>query len=107
MKKNYNFHSLQQIIECFRDQSSLSPSEIAEMLGKSRAIVHRYLSYMVEVGRLKKIGTSPHVLYALVSEQEGIDRTVSKGEPRIEISYSDRIMLDRYFLKFSPRGERL
>ncbi len=62
---------------------------------------------MVEVGRLKKIGTSPHVLYALVSEQEGIDRTVSKGEPRIEISYSDRIMLDRYFLKFSPRGERL
>ncbi len=107
MKKNYTFQSLQQVLDCFRINPSLTPSEIAEMLGKSRAIVHRYLWHLVEVGTLKKIGTIPNVHYSIAdahNQELSISPTFTAN---IGItSYRDRMMLDQYFLKFSPRWER-
>ncbi len=106
MKKNYTFQSLQQVLDCFRVSSSLTPSEIAEMLGKSRAIVHRYLWHLVEAGTLKKVGTAPHVHYLLVNSQSQESVMISRTKHTWILSYRDCMMLDQYFLKFSPRWER-
>jgi len=76
------------------------------MLGKSRAVIHRYLWHLVEIGTLKKVGTTPHVHYLLAS-LESREPPVSPIVATIwNISYHDRMMLNQYFLKFSPRGER-
>ncbi len=106
MKKNYTFQSLQQVLDCFRVNSSLSPSEIAEMLWKSRAIVHRYLLSLVEAWRLRKIGTTPHVHYSLATENNS-GMIISPVIPHSwALSYHDRMILDQNFLKFSPLGEK-
>lgn len=41
------FSSLKPILECFEDNKLLSPSEIADILGKSKAIVHKYLKELI------------------------------------------------------------
>ncbi len=106
MKTNYTFQSLQQILDCFRTSHSLTPSEIAEMLWKSRAIVHRYLLSLVEAWRLRKIGTTPHVHYSLATQNAPEMTTPKTILHPWTLSYHDRMMLDQNFLKFSPLGER-
>ncbi len=102
---NYKFQSLQQVLDCFRGNNSLTPSEIAEMLWKSRAIIHRYIKSLVEKWILKKLGTPPHVRYSL-SDTRNQEILIPSSNVWI-LSYHDRTMLDQYFLKFSARGERL
>ena len=106
MKIHYTFQSLQQVLDCFRISSSLTPSEIAEMLWKSRAIVHRYLLHLVDTWRLRKIGTSPKVHYIIVTENS-TKIPPSQILPHSGIlTYNDRLTLDQNFLKFSPLWER-
>ena len=105
MEKNYIFQSLQQVLDCFRVKSSLSPSEIAEMLWKSRAIVHRYLRHFVEKGILEKVGSTPHVRYILLNAKNQ-ENPIPIWPSSWTLSYHDRMMLDQNFLKFSPLWER-
>ncbi len=106
MKKNYKYSSLYQVLDCFDLDRTLSPSEIAEMIWKSRALVHRYIWHLVEIGKLKKIGTAPHVGYALVSENISESMIPQQNSVLGIIPYQIRTKLDHTFLKFSPLGER-
>jgi predicted amidophosphoribosyltransferase len=107
MKKNYRFSSLQQVLECFEASNELSPTEIAEQLSKSRAIVHRYLGYLVETGKLKKVWTTPHVRYMLALENtwKMIDRKTDISQ--WILPYQVQKKLNAIFLKFSPLWARL
>jgi len=107
MKKNYRFSSLHQILECFASRRDLSPTEIAEQLWKSRAIVHRYLGHLVETWKLRKIWTTPNVRYILT--EENIWKVIDKKSdiPLWAIPYQVQKTLNDTFLKFSPLWERL
>ena len=100
---SYRFSSLQQILDAFAWSEALWVTQIAESIGKSNVIVHKYLKELVEQGRLEKIGTGPMTKYLLTTSIEPKKQEKKVTEDLWEnLSYTERKLLDEIFLKFTP-----
>ncbi len=100
---NYKISSLQPILDCFNKQDSLTPSEIAFMLGKSKVIVHKYLKALVEEWSIQKSGSWVHITYSLTKSKKNTVKTTEN----ISFSFSDWEILENSFYKFSENGTLL
>lgn len=106
----HNFSSLQQILVLFSWKEQLSAWEIAEKLGKSRVLIHRYLQALLEQKKLEKIGKTPHTKYKLATNQlvsENVEQKILNKKSEVQTDFKTRKTLDEVFLKFSPTWERL
>jgi biotin operon repressor len=118
---NHKFASTKVILDLLVEYQHLSATEISEKLGKSRVIIHRYLKSLLSDGKVIKIGTAPHTRYQLKDTNLVIPtlrvctiedtKKYKNGFPIhwenfLDISFSDRKILDEYFLKFSPTGKK-
>lgn len=100
---NYKISSLQPILDCFDKKDSLTPSEIAFMLGKSKVIVHKYLKALVEQWIIKKSGSWVHITYSLTKNKKNTVKDIEN----ISFSFSDWEILENSFYKFSENGTLL
>jgi predicted amidophosphoribosyltransferase len=106
----HNFSSLQQILSLFSWEVQFSAWEIAEKLGKSKVLVHRYLQALLEQKKLEKIGKTPHTKYKLpnsIQVSRDIQIWWTREKQELQIDFKTRKMLDEVFLKFSPTGQKL
>lgn len=118
----FKFSSLQQVLDCFKPGQALGPSEISYILWKSRTIIHTYLKELVRQGKLKKLGSWPHVTYTLATPKG----TSPKNTPKVSVShtswhiqaqsaptalpelpYSDLQTIEQTFYKFAENGALL
>lgn len=106
--------SLQQVIDCFDNQSTLQPLNISLQLNKSPALIHRYLKELVSQGVLVKKGLGSHVRYQFSPSQMKLYKQENKSsEKEFEISpeeenhlpYSQVKIMEDNFFKFSASGE--
>ncbi|MFA6090501.1 MAG: phosphoribosyltransferase family protein [Candidatus Gracilibacteria bacterium] len=104
----FQFSSLKHVLDTLDGLNPLGVSEIAEILGKSTVIVHKYVKELVNQGKLKKVGIGPKTKYILVSLNSGKNTVLKKGDSEIiEISFSDKKLLDEIFLKYDADGKIL
>ncbi len=100
---SFQFKSLKQILDVFIWKEPLWATEISEKIWKSNVIVHKYLKELVTLWKIKKVWSWPVTKYKLVFKTN--DKKLSDKKTRkidINISFSDRKLLDDIFLKFSP-----
>lgn len=88
-----------QIIDFIKKRSKASPHDLVEHLEVSSQAVHRHLKALIESGRLKKLGTPPHVFYVPASK--------SVSAPKIDLLLEDQDFLNQYYLYISPKGQIL
>lgn len=98
--------SLQPILDAMKTQKYWGVTELAEYLGKHRNLIHRYFKVLVETGKVKKTWTGVHVKYSLV---DWVDAEVTNSivTEWFSFSYTQSVLLDRFFAKISPTGELL
>lgn len=96
---NYKFSSLKPILDVLEVQEKLWASEIADIVWKSRTIVHKYLNELVKRWEITKIGTPPYVKYQKKNIKK--NQNIKKNMDDILINYEDKKILDEAFYKIS------
>ncbi len=104
--------SLQQVIDCFTEDSLLQPLVLSLQLNRSPALIHRYLKELVKQGILVKEGLGAHVRYKLSDQQlkvlkqetSNISSEISLEEEN-HLPYSQVKIMEESFFKFSASGE--
>lgn len=105
----YKFQSLQPILDVFEWGLTLGATEIAEITGKSTAIIHKYLKELVIQNKLVKVGAWPRTKYKLpfpMQEDKQIQETTTPPSSNIS-GYYEKELLAKIFFKFSPEGKIL
>jgi len=101
----FKHQSLQPILDVFSNNLELSPTEIAQKIGKTKVIVHKYLKELVKQWKLEKVGLGTHVKYrSLIQNDQG---TRIYGKFNIVIPYSQAQIIQDTFYKFSESAKLL
>lgn len=103
----YRFSSLKPIIDLLTTTGELSVDAISKRLGKSTALIHKYLLALIADGKVIKKWVAPHTIYLLKNQPLII--VTQNNSPLVwlwDIPYSDQRILKEIFLKFSPTGKR-
>lgn len=101
---SYKFSSLQQIIDCFQSHDLLSPTQISDMLWKSKVIIHKYLKELVKQGKLEKKWQGAHTLYHLAWNIVSSHKKPDISKSLSGLSYEDTLILEDEFYKFAENG---
>ena len=116
----YKITSLQPVLDCFQWWLQCTPSQIADTLGKSKVIVHKYLKELVTQGKLRKIWSGVHIVYELVkkSQQGFVTTPLTMSKPvstpaelqdirQSNLSYELIQTIQDSFYKFAENGKIL
>jgi len=87
------------ILKLFDESQDWSPKEITFRLGISKQMVHRVLAKLVNLDKLEKFGTPPHVFYR--------KKKVATPTEKIDISAEKEEFLNNEFLLITETGEML
>ena len=102
----YKLSSLLPVLNCFQNNEQRKAGQIADKLGKSNVIIHKYLKELIKQGKLEKHGAGPHATYSLIWKQ--IMSEIGETVPSITtLSYKDTELLENEFYKFTPDGQIL
>lgn len=99
--------SLLQVINCFEWNEELSPTQISELLWKSKVIVHKYLKILLERNELQKIWKWTHVKYKLISSNQSNTTINNNLKTSFNLDYNCITIIDENFLKFDADGRIL
>ncbi len=89
-----------ELIRQIKLGGEMSASQLSDVLGISRQMVHRILNDLVEENILQKIGKAPRTYYMLTEAKP------EEGE-KIEISNEEEDFLQKHFLFITEKGQRL
>ena len=88
----------EKIIELIKENDQMSVDQMSDELDISLSMVHRHLKQMLEDGIVYKIGSAPHVFYALAQNEKEKDIILNNDVEKI---------ISQNFLFISSRGERV
>lgn len=91
--------TLQPLLDCITSQQPISAHRLSLQLGRSRALVHRYLLVAQESGLVTKHGTFPRIFYTCTMQTLTGSVTM--------LSYTEHHFLDENFLTFDVNGREL
>ncbi|MFK7780012.1 MAG: phosphoribosyltransferase family protein [Candidatus Gracilibacteria bacterium] len=105
----YEFKSLKQILNLFDNNQMLGVTEISNILGLSRTIVHKYIKELVKQKKLKKIGKSPKTKYKSLKNDDykELEGYQCKVDDDYLPDFKDKKILEEIFYKFATDGEKL
>lgn len=95
--------SLLQVINCFVWNQELSPTQISDLLWKSKTIVHKYLKILVDRKELEKTWKWTHTKYKLVNTIPSITKVYNE-EKTINLDYKEIKIIEENFFKFEVDG---
>ncbi len=98
----YRPTTLQKILHHFTQGERLGVTQLAQLTGLSRAILHRYIKALLDQGDLEKVGEGPQAKYCLKNTSK-ILQTKDKSE-RSALPYQATQLLNDTFLKYTPQG---
>ncbi len=101
------FSSLKPILDCLTGNKVLSPSEIGDILGKSKVIVHRYLKELISQWKVKKIWTGSHVKYTLLWNKAKENSWKQQKDIFIDLPYEQLEIIEQTFYKFTESSTLL
>ena len=102
--------TLTSLLKYFSWPHPLGVTQLSQRTGLSRTILHKYVKALVAQWDLKKVGTWAHTKYELTAPTSGTDHIYEPPATYTTpgmFSLDDQQLLDRVFLKFTPRGTRL
>lgn len=88
-----------QILEILAEKKEQRASDLSELTGKSRQMVHRVLLRLLEEGKVSKLGTPPKTYYSL--------NTYSGIAPISKLTPQELEFLSNYFLLITETGTKL
>ncbi|SMM99524.1 hypothetical protein SPONN_655 [uncultured Candidatus Thioglobus sp.] len=99
--KNTNLknNTRHQVLAYIQNSGMVSPVDIGVYFDLSRQMTHRHLKHLVESAKIKKIGTAPKVLYAVIDD----DMTISDYQIDTKIQQ----IIDKEFFFIEPTGTEL
>ena len=114
----YKITSLQPVLDCFQWWVQCTPSQIADTLGKSKVLVHKYLKELVAQWKLRKIWSGVHIVYELVKKTSSVStplvtsKLASAGaelsdNKQSTLSYDVIQTIQESFYKFAENGKML
>lgn len=98
----------EKIVSYIREKGQATVLELYDALDIERAMIHRHLKSLVEDGLIRKIGSSPRVVYVIADDgqkESPIDVSVSVASASIRNALKK--IIDDNFLLVTPRGERV
>lgn len=101
---NYQPPSLQQIIDLFDSNTTLSIAQMSRISGLSTSIIHKYIKALIVDNKIDKIGTAPRTTYQLAHPKPN-KKQVSHSINQID--YATTLLLNQSFLKFDADGREL
>ncbi len=105
---NYSFDSLQFVLELLKQHWTLWITQMSQISGKSRVILHKYVKELRDLWKIEKIWVFPKIKYRIVGEEK---KEWNKKEEnifhKINFWYREKKILDNIFLKFSADGKIL
>lgn len=98
----YRPTTLQKILHHFIIGELLGVTQLAQLTGLSRAILHRYIKALLAQGELEKIGEGPQTKYRLKNTSK-LPQTKDKNA-HASLPYQATQLLNETFLKYTPQG---
>lgn len=90
-----------KILAYIAQRSQASGKELSDYLGITDRAIRKQLRRLLELGRVRKLGKSPRVFYAL---SEGKKKSTGS---EIDLKEGQKEVIEKNFLYITPRGERL
>lgn len=97
----------EKIVSYIREKGQATVVDLYGALDIERVMIHRHLKVLVEEGLIRKIGSSPKVIYVLVDDSQG---NVSKDlifPTSVSLGGALKKVIEENFLLVTPRGERV
>jgi len=67
---NYSFDSLQFVLELLKQHWTLWITQMSQISGKSRVILHKYVKELRDLWKIEKIWVFPKIKYRIVGEEK-------------------------------------
>lgn len=100
----YKRSSLQPIVNLLQNGETLSPTQIALFLNKSKVIIHKYLKTLLAQEEIQKIWEGSHTKYYIKGTTK-INKVKKEIIPDIDYNFIE--IIEKEFVKFASNGALL
>lgn len=91
----------EKILGYIREKGQASVVDLLVAADIGRAMIHRHLKSLVDEGLIRKVGSSPKVLYV------PIEKTADRVSESKSFFVPSNTVIDEHFLLITPQGERI
>lgn len=91
----------QKILRYIQEKGQASVADLIAVSDIGRAMIHRHLKSLVDEGVVRKVGSSPKVLYI------PIEKTADRVAESKSFFVPSNKVIDEHFLLITPQGERM